>query len=85
MSVVFRFNPRVANKELTHSFNHQVYELQGEGEFTAPDGDWLSLSKIKLDQYEGEAEARTLAELPAFELVRQEAEEAAPARRVRKQ
>lgn len=70
--VIFRFNPAVASKELIQSFNHQVYDLKGDGEFTASDADWLSLSKVQVSQYEGEGEARKLVEIPAFELVKQE-------------
>lgn len=86
--IVFKFNPAVASKELVQSFNHKVYELKGDGEFNCTEGDWLSLSKIKIDQYEGEGEAHKLVELAAFELVRQDdgeppAVEAKPRRAVR--
>ncbi len=70
--VIFKFNPAVANKELIQSFNHKVYELTGTGEFETTDSDWLSLGKIKIDQYEGEGAARKLVELDAFEFVRHE-------------
>lgn len=85
-NVVFKFNPAVKDKELVQSFNHKVYELKGDGEFTAPDADWLSLGKIQIEQYEGEGEARKLVAIPAFELVRQEETPAdeAPAKRVRR-
>lgn len=84
-TVIFKFNPAVRDKDLTHSFNHKVYELKGEGEFTAPDADWLSLSRVQVSQYEGQ----TLVDIPAFELVKQAeesapAEEEAPGRRARR-
>lgn len=85
--VVFKFNPAVRDKDLTHAFNHKVYELKGDGEFTASDADWLSLSRVQVSQYEGEGEARKLVAIPAFELVRQEEEtpaDEAPAKRVRR-
>lgn len=51
----FKFKDEVADKELIHSMNHQVYELKGAGVFECTPIEWdCVFSRMGLFELDGE-------------------------------